>query len=1549
MLEAQLGAFTRLVGPGRPDWRRISFASFLATSQDAARDEHYFLGPASLTATWAHFKHALDLLHPASTTSVTVVAPRRWQDYLRSAAGQSAFPAEGPGNHHRFRLRRRHHSLEHRFDVWHFTLAPPLAVTQQSLMAMRRDERHESHARLSSGRQGEVFDGGHLGLDSRLLRRVNDPRERVYPMPGSAPVANVPRQMAAGDPYRLSSPIPPAGSPPVSYGLRLDDLALRHGRVKAGMMRLPADLRPLKKRLNQRLAAWDKQRNLHWHQLWDIDPTSEEPNPIPRGQDLRVRRYYDCPKATARAHPSVTWHLDDVTADAHARRCQVLSWTNVAAAASALAARAGTAARRAVTAAVATAEAVLGATLKDSPPLKEYTVRDCLDECPRPHAPLDPFIMEELHRHHCPLCRRAEWSATGSGGIRPPGGIRHNARCYFHRWYLTLVYGLWYPWDAVGTSICGGTGGTPVPDAQRKEPQPYWHKSVTEHPEAAAAGLAKWDVVPYATRPVFDAATLRPLGGFVGTYVPGYDLAVHPVRGPDGNLQPPRTLMIKVTFKARDEWMHRVKAMPRKPRVVSTLNFNHNDFCRRASFAYSGTDWVCERLRPHQEGAVDDLSSAFPHLPLALDRRETQAYCDPVTGQWRALVNYGFGSRLSPYYCSSYSGELVTGIKGEAARCATRWERLVLTAPATPAVPNPTAITARELDAPYLVEWVVAGGDINAYMDDLMNLAMKGPHGESICGYVQAHTKRRARLLRWAISEAKSCPPSTTFTYLGLEYCTVVLVDGLGTRAEVRMIFTRREQTVFILDYILQRGRVSRADMDSLIGQIEWVARIMRGGRSHLARLLAFRRQCKQDSRQARRRRAWDCEYSLDNRARLKFQWFRDMIHPDSSWSGTRLLQLASTDYLLWYSDAAGELGWGTYLVPPTATPPPDVVMFQAPWTKAQAPWPSFAKEMHPLLVVLRESFRLKGPNCQVVFTTDSSSTVMAINANRTKYEPAFDMMEVISDLERRFKIDLIARWSDRGRNIVADELSRQRTMSTAWAAHCVVHGGDPALVDGMDALGLRDVILIHDACRRAAQAARRLTRWAHRRLLRLRLRARCAGHLARWARQRLLDRRRAAAATAAAAAAWAHVAARAAAGAVGFVAWQERRLREGAMPALIPRRPPSTARPDSRPRPAPRRHSPDPQGLVGPGHAPAARIQRWWRRHPPPGAYLPPGTYRMADLFAGVLGFSHGVELCNADQDRRVRTVLSFEGCPAACRTSRANRHGRHHRVCRRTLSEDSVGPISAALRRAGVDFLVGSPPCQDHFNGRGLNAKGPPSPPSARATAGILMAKIAIAGGVPAVAFENAPGYVRSPAWAAIRALLEGAGFEVCSMDHVEAAFLPGAAAQSRVRFIGIATRGPAPDIAAAYAAARQPSRSVRAAYGGDWHHHHPFAAKDQAVRSSDGPAGSQRSNCCEPVGFDEAANYKPKGWEAGRNVRVFTPLETAGLQGFGPERVWPAYAYYCPCGFCHRAGSRYNMRAMGRQIGNAVPACLGRFVGNVLLPLLPAPRAASRGTSA
>ena len=73
------------------------------------------------------------------------------------------------------------------------------------------------------------------------------------------------------------------------------------------------------------------------------------------------------------------------------------------------------------------------------------------------------------------------------------------------------------------------------------------------------------------------------------------------------------------------------------------------------------------------------------------------------------------------------------------------------------------------------------------------------------------------------------------------------------------------------------------------------------------------------------------------------------------------------------------------------------------------------------------------------------------------------------------------------------------------------------------------------------------------------------------------------------------------------------------------------------------------------------------------------------------------------------------------------------------------------------------------------------------------------------------------------------------------------------------------------------------------------------------------------------------------------MFTTDQKAWLQGFAPARAWPAHEYFCKCALCHRPRSKYNMRAVGRQIGNAVPSSLGRFVGAIVLPLLPAPRGA------
>ena len=307
---------------------------------------------------------------------------------------------------------------------------------------------------------------------------------------------------------------------------------------------------------------------------------------------------------------------------------------------------------------------------------------------------------------------------------------------------------------------------------------------------------------------------------------------------------------------------------------------------------------------------------------------------------------------------------------------------------------------------------------------------------------------------------------------------------------------------------------------------------------------------------------------------------------------------------------------------------------------------------------------------------------------------------------------------------------------------------------------------------------------------------------------------------------------------------------------------------------------------------------------------------------------------------------MLSFEGCTAASKVSKANRLSDDHGVHQLILDESNVGYVSRAMQRARIDVLVGSPPCQDYHNGHQVNAHAGSTRTSARATAGRLMTRAAIDGGVNAVAFENSPGYVNSQVWRDNVADLEEAGFTVTHAMRVDSGRLPGAAPQTRTRSVTIGVRGATADISGAYAAVAAPLQPVRDHIPGKWHHQHPFVRSDPAVRSSAFAARSLRTNTCEVPGFDEPPGHVPLGWPAdGDDVHVFTTSQKAWLQGFPDSRVWPAHEYFCKCTLCHRPHSKYNMRAVGRQIGNAVPSSLGRFVGAVILPLLPAPRGDAR----
>ena len=160
--------------------------------------------------------------------------------------------------------------------------------------------------------------------------------------------------------------------------------------------------------------------------------------------------------------------------------------------------------------------------------------------------------------------------------------------------------------------------------------------------------------------------------------------------------------------------------------------------------------------------------------------------------------------------------------------------------------------------------------------------------------------------------------------------------------------------------------------------------------------------------------------------------------------------------------------------------------------------------------------------------------------------------------------------------------------------------------------------------------------------------------------------------------------------------------------------------------------------------------------------------------------------------------------------------------------------------------------------------------------------MTRVAIEGGVNAVAFENSPGYVDSPVWRDNLADLQTAGFTVTHATRIDSGRLPGAAAQTRTRSLTIGLRGASADIDGAYAAVRLPLQAVQDHFPGKWHHQHPFVSSDPAVRSSAKAARSLRTNTCEVPGFDERPGHVPLGWPEDEAVHVFTTSQKAWLQG-------------------------------------------------------------------
>ena len=106
--------------------------------------------------------------------------------------------------------------------------------------------------------------------------------------------------------------------------------------------------------------------------------------------------------------------------------------------------------------------------------------------------------------------------------------------------------------------------------------------------------------------------------------------------------------------------------------------------------------------------------------------------------------------------------------------------------------------------------------------------------------------------------------------------------------------------------------------------------------------------------------------------------------------------------------------------------------------------------------------------------------------------------------------------------------------------------------------------------------------------------------------------------------------------------------------------------------------------------------LVRWWHHRVGRGwARAPRRTCRLADAFAGALGFSQSFEQAGAAHGVRVDTRVSYEACPTACRVQRANQRHPLHRVRHYTIGAQTEKAIGHELESLAIDIVLIAPPC--------------------------------------------------------------------------------------------------------------------------------------------------------------------------------------------------------------------------------------------------------------
>ena len=288
------------------------------------------------------------------------------------------------------------------------------------------------------------------------------------------------------------------------------------------------------------------------------------------------------------------------------------------------------------------------------------------------------------------------------------------------------------------------------------------------------------------------------------------------------------------------------------------------------------------------------------------------------------------------------------------------------------------------------LEWILLQQGVSPllhYLDDFLTIA---PPMSDTCRQNLATIKHTCQILGVPLAWEKVEGPSTTLSFLG------VLLDT--AKMEARLPEEKLQRLQSTIDEWMVKKKATKREILSLVGQLQHAAKVVRAGRTFVARMYSTASKVKELHFYTR----------LNASFRSDVCWWHTFL---GSWNGFSLLRWIVSIQ----TDASGSWGCGA--------------LFDKKWLQWQWPpsWSTagiMAKELVPLLL----SCAVWGPALSrrnVLFECDNSSVVAAVNKGSAKEAVVMHLLRCLWFFVAYYDITIIAKHIPGVANSSADHLSR--------------------------------------------------------------------------------------------------------------------------------------------------------------------------------------------------------------------------------------------------------------------------------------------------------------------------------------------------------------------------------------------------------------------------------------------------------------------------------------------------------------------------------------------